>query len=100
MKARERRRSHAPYTVTTTDPPIMTDARILPHPAPFALPLSASHRMESQPCSDELSDADLEQVVGGLARMRDDLSAASPRPDVSFTIAVTPAHDIISRVSA
>lgn len=76
----------------------MTDARILPHTRLLTRPLSAASASEAQSPGDELSDDDLEQIVGGLARTRDGASHGVHVAEASYTIA--PVHQIANRVSA
>ena len=83
----------------TPPQPTMNDARTLSHFPSLTLPLSAASASNAQPLGDELSDDDLEQVVGGLARRRD--ASRSERPaESSYTVAAAPAQEIVHRVSA
>ena len=76
----------------------MTEARTLLRPLPLALPYSAATGRPS--LDDELSDDDLEQVVGGLARTRDATSQDARIAEPSFIIALAPVHEMAHRVSA
>ncbi|MEP6621531.1 MAG: hypothetical protein ABJE47_19545 [bacterium] len=76
----------------------MTDRQITPYTLP--LPRSAASVSDSPSGGGELSDNDLEHVVGGLARSREAAWPAAKAAESSFTIVATSVRQTAHRVSA